>query len=233
MNKLTENLIKKAEILEKQYKIYDGDGMFLLVHPNGSKYWRMKYRFNGKHKLASFGVWPAISLKEARERRAAAKQQIKSGINPVEEKRKIKDLQHTGTSTNVNKEFMKFGKSKKKAFQWSSFITNQRSILNTNELIQSLRLFIFGKVGMKSLFSLSKEEMKEILFKIINNRGEFFNIIWSFYLRLPIFNIAILFILLVIVMGFLSAVFTTALYLILSVLFAIAISIWEENNSLD
>ena len=69
MNKLTENSIRKAQILEKQYKIYDGDGMFLLIHPNGSKYWRMKYTFDSKSKLASFGVWPGVSLKEARERR--------------------------------------------------------------------------------------------------------------------------------------------------------------------
>ena len=77
MNKLTENLIRKAQILEKQYKIYDGDGMFLLIHPNGSKYWRMKYTFDGKSKLASFGVWPGVSLKEARESRHEAKHKIK------------------------------------------------------------------------------------------------------------------------------------------------------------
>ena len=93
MNKLTENSIRKAQILEKQYKIYDGDGMFLLIHPNGSKYWRMKYTFDGKSKLASFGVWPGVSLKEARERRHEAKQKIKMGINPVEENRKNKQLQ--------------------------------------------------------------------------------------------------------------------------------------------
>ncbi len=77
MNKLTESSIRKAETYEKQYKIYDGDGMFLLVHPNGSKYWRMKYTFEGKSKLASFGVWPQVSLKEAREMRQDAKQKIK------------------------------------------------------------------------------------------------------------------------------------------------------------
>ena len=81
MNKLTEISIRKAQILEKQYKIYDGDGMFLLIHPNGSKYWRMKYTFDDKSKLASFGVWPGVSLKEARERRHEAKQKIKMGIS--------------------------------------------------------------------------------------------------------------------------------------------------------
>ena len=81
MNKLTENAIREAPVREKQYKIYDGDGMFLLIHPNGSKYWRMKYKFDGKSKLASFGVWPGISLKEARKRRNDAKHKIKRGKN--------------------------------------------------------------------------------------------------------------------------------------------------------
>ena len=94
MNKLTESSIKKAEILEKQYKIYDGNGMFLLVHPNGSKYWRMKYTYDGKSKLASFGVWPKVSLKEARERREEARGEIKIGINPVDEKRKNKQIKN-------------------------------------------------------------------------------------------------------------------------------------------
>ena len=102
MNKLTENVIREAAIRGKQYKIYDGDGMFLLVHPNGSKYWRMKYIFDGKSKLASFGVWPGISLREARERRYDAKQKIKRGINPVEAKRKNKQVMEMKTRDTDN-----------------------------------------------------------------------------------------------------------------------------------
>ena len=122
MNKLTENSIKKAKVLEKQYKIYDGDGMFLLIHPNGSKYWRMKYTFDGKSKLASFGVWPGISLKEARERRYDAKQKIKRGINPVEEKRKNKQLQEMRTTAKDNSESFQSDNSFNQSFQWSKLL---------------------------------------------------------------------------------------------------------------
>ena len=92
MDKLTELSIKQARPRKKQYKIFDGGGMFLLIHPNGSKYWRMNYNFGGKNKLASFGVWPQISLKEARSRRYEAKKKIKDGVNPIEEKRDEKLL---------------------------------------------------------------------------------------------------------------------------------------------
>ena len=125
MNKLTENSIRKAEILEKQYKIYDGDGMFLLIHPNGSKYWRMKYTFDGKSKLASFGVWPGVSLKEARERRHEAKQKIKMGINPVEEKRKHKQLQQKQSTDKVNNESEQVKESATVSNQWFRILTLQ------------------------------------------------------------------------------------------------------------
>ena len=88
MDKLTEITIRQAKPKLKQYKLFDGGGMFLLVHPNGSKYWRMKFNFEGKSKSASFGIWPDISLKEAREKRYEAKKKLNDGINPIEEKRK-------------------------------------------------------------------------------------------------------------------------------------------------
>ena len=79
MDNLTELTIKQAKPGIKQYKLFDGGGMFLLVHPNGSKYWRMKFSFERKSKLASFGVWPDVSLKDAREIRYEAKKKIKEG----------------------------------------------------------------------------------------------------------------------------------------------------------
>ena len=234
MNKLTESSIKKAKILDKQYKIYDGEGMFLLVHPNGSKYWRMKYTFDGKSKLASFGVWPTISLKEARERRHVARQKIKIGINPIEEKKKNKHLEQLGLNSQENKNHSTFKKSENATFVLSSILSHHKRLIDTKELLQSLKLFIFGDAAnIKNFSSLNKQEMKEILIKIILNRGKFFKIIWGFYLSLPIFNIAVLFLLLLIVTDFFPALFTTVVYFILTALLAIIFSIWEENNVHD
>ena len=66
-NHLTELACKKASTPGK--KLSDGHGMYLLVHKNGSKYWRLDFRLNGKRKTLAIGVWPEISLTRARELR--------------------------------------------------------------------------------------------------------------------------------------------------------------------
>jgi len=71
-DKLTELGLRKAKPSSKPKKLSDGGGLFLLLHPSGSKYWRMKYRFMGKEKLLAIGVWPEVSLIEAREKRNEA-----------------------------------------------------------------------------------------------------------------------------------------------------------------
>ena len=69
---LTETIIKKIKHKTKQFKISDGEGLYLLVHPNGSKYWRFDFRFSGKQKSSSLGVWPGVSLNQARKIRNTA-----------------------------------------------------------------------------------------------------------------------------------------------------------------
>ena len=88
-NQLTELSIKQAKPKQKQYKLTDGEGMYLRIYPNGSKYWQLQYWFEGKQRILSFGVWPDISLKEARDKRFEAKKKIKGGINPIGEKKEI------------------------------------------------------------------------------------------------------------------------------------------------
>ncbi|MBA0916070.1 MAG: integrase arm-type DNA-binding domain-containing protein [Nitrosospira sp.] len=82
MSKLTEIAIKKAKPEVKPYKMTDGGGMYLLVQPTGTKYWRMKFRIAGKEKLLSFGVYPEITLPQARERRGDARKLLLCGEDP-------------------------------------------------------------------------------------------------------------------------------------------------------
>ena len=70
---LTDVKVKTAKPKEKPYKLADGGGMYLLINANGSKYWRMKYRFAGKEKMLSIGVYPDVSLADAREKRNEAR----------------------------------------------------------------------------------------------------------------------------------------------------------------
>lgn len=65
---LTDTKVRSAKPQEKEYTLVDGDGMFLLIHPNGSKYWRFRFRFGGKQHLMAFGVYPETSLADARQK---------------------------------------------------------------------------------------------------------------------------------------------------------------------
>ena len=79
---LTDVFIRSLKPLEKPYKHFDGGGLYIHVAPTGSKLWRMSYRFAGKGKLLSFGEYPTISLKDAREKREEAKKLLAQGIDP-------------------------------------------------------------------------------------------------------------------------------------------------------
>jgi integrase len=87
---LTDPTIKNAKASDKPYKMQDEKGMYVLIHPNGSKYFRYDYRFNGKRKTLAIGTYPGTSLKEARGKRDTAKTQIADGIDPGENKKAIK-----------------------------------------------------------------------------------------------------------------------------------------------
>ncbi len=84
---LTNTAAKQAKPKDKPYRLSDEKGLYLEVHSNGSKYWRLKYRYGGKEKRLAFGVYPEISLKRAHEKRSEARDLLADGIDPGEVKR--------------------------------------------------------------------------------------------------------------------------------------------------
>jgi integrase len=84
---LTDTAVRNAKSGTRDRKLFDRDGLFLLLTPKGKRYWRFKYRFQGREKLLSLGVYPEISLKEARERRDAARKLVAKEIDPSEERK--------------------------------------------------------------------------------------------------------------------------------------------------
>jgi integrase len=79
---LTDVQIRKIKPREKSFKLSDEKGLFLFIPPNGSKYWRLKYRFGGKEKKLSFGVYPEVSLAQARTKRDEARTLLSNGADP-------------------------------------------------------------------------------------------------------------------------------------------------------
>jgi len=87
---LSEFGVRSAKAKEKPYKLFDGGGLFLLVQPNGSKLWRLKYRFMGTEKVLSFGPYPLVGIADARGKRDEAKKHLLDGTDPAAKKREEK-----------------------------------------------------------------------------------------------------------------------------------------------
>ncbi|MFW0930554.1 tyrosine-type recombinase/integrase [Providencia sp. VP23HZSY-1] len=146
---LTDAKVRAAKPLDKSYKLTDGDGMHLMVHTNGSKYWRLQYRFGGKQKMLALGVYPDISLAEAREKRDAARKLIANGFDPSEKRKEVKEEQQ--------KEFNTF---EKVARDWHA--TNKKwSEGHSNRVLKSLEDNIFATLGKRNIIELKTRDLLE------------------------------------------------------------------------
>ncbi len=100
---LTDTKARTAKPTDKQYKLYDEKGLLLLVHTNGSKYWRFKYRYNNKEKNLSLGVYPEVTLKKARTKRDRARELLADGVDPSLQKQIDKGQSFEDTENSFKK----------------------------------------------------------------------------------------------------------------------------------
>lgn len=84
---LTDTAIRKIKPADKSFKLADSSGLYLLIKPNGSKLWYMKYRIYGKEKKLAFGPYPDVSLFKARQLRDAARAKVREGTDPAADKK--------------------------------------------------------------------------------------------------------------------------------------------------
>ncbi|WP_139814919.1 Arm DNA-binding domain-containing protein, partial [Escherichia coli] len=93
---LTDTAIRKTKPSDKPFKMTDSSGLYLLIKPNGSKLWYMKYRIDGKEKKLAFGPYPEISLLQARRLRETARNNIHAGVDPAAVKQTEKQKRING-----------------------------------------------------------------------------------------------------------------------------------------
>ena len=98
INTLTDAAIRKAKPGDKPRKMSDGGGLYLELQPSGARWWRLKYRINGKEKRLSLGVYPAVSLADSRQRRDEARRLVAAGTDPSETRKagKVTDAAEAG-----------------------------------------------------------------------------------------------------------------------------------------
>ncbi|SUG50016.1 integrase [Salmonella enterica subsp. arizonae] len=95
---LTDTAIRNAKPLDKPYKLSDAQGLYLLIKPNGSKLWHLKYRFGGKEKKLAFGAYPTVTLANARKLREEARAVLSAGDDPGVKKQQEKQAKKSGNT---------------------------------------------------------------------------------------------------------------------------------------
>lgn len=144
---LTDIKVRSAKPQEKEYTLVDGDGMFLLIHPNGSKYWRFRFRFGGKQHLMAFGVYPETSLADARQKREEARRFVAAGVDPREHRRAVKEEQA--------KEVITF---ESVARGWHA--SNQKwSESHSGRVLKSLEDNLFDAIGKRNIAELKTRDL--------------------------------------------------------------------------
>jgi hypothetical protein len=150
---LTDTTVKNAKPKEKPYKLADGDGLYLIVQPVGSKLWRQDYCFEGQRKTLSFGAYPAIGLKDARDRRDDAKKLLANGADPcaVKKAQKAADLERTTNS---------FEAVAKKWFEaWQAGVSPKTA----ERVLSNLERYIFPNIGGLSVADVKPKVVLEVL----------------------------------------------------------------------
>ena len=155
-DKLTELGVRKAKPSSKPKKFSDGGGLFLLLHPSGSKYWRMKYRFIGKEKLLAFGVWPEVSLTEARKKRNEAKQLLKSGKDPSAAKKNLKASQKVAQSNTFGSVTEEWLEIKQKEWKSPYF----------DDVKSSIEIHLLPDLSQRPIEDITSSEILSVLKKI-------------------------------------------------------------------
>jgi len=159
-DRLSDAKIRNAKPKAKPYKLYDGGGLFLLVHRNGSRYWRLKYRIGGKEKLFAIGVYPEVTLSEARTKALDARREVAQGADPVIARRHRRAA--SGASTAETFHAMAEEWMASRAEIWSSSYREAiRSALATN---------LYPVIGKLPIRSISVPVLREALL-LMERRG--------------------------------------------------------------
>jgi integrase len=157
---LTQVGIRNTKPREKAYKLADEKGLFLFVTPSGGKYWRFKYRFGGKEKKLAFGVYPEISLAEARERRDQARKLLTNDVDPGVVKQATKNaiVQATENSFQLV------------ALEWYAKFSAKWVASHGDRTLRRLEKDVFPWIGNRPICEIKAPELLKVL-RRIEDRG--------------------------------------------------------------
>jgi integrase len=157
---LTEVAIKAAKPGEKPIRLFDGRGLYLEVAPSGGKWWRLKYRYDGKEKRLSLGVYPEVSLKDARQRREDARKLLADNIDPSVNRRAVKAarIERAGNSFEVV------------AREWFAKYSPNWAPANAEKVIRRLENDAFPWIGDRPVADITAPELLSVM-RRMESRG--------------------------------------------------------------
>lgn len=154
--RLTALRVKNVKPADKTQRLFDGGGLYLEVSPRGGKWWRLKYRYAGKGKRISLGVYPDVTLKEARDRRYQARKLLDDYIDPSEHRQSI--LARIRTSAANTFEVV--------AREWFAQHEPTWAQSHSSKIIRRLEKDIFPWVGRKPIDGISPPQLLEVVRRI-------------------------------------------------------------------
>jgi integrase len=157
---LTDVAIRRAKPSDKAVRMFDGDGLYLELAPAGGKWWRLKYRYGGKEKRLSLGVYPDVGLREARERRDAARKLLVNGVDPADARQAEKASRATAGSNSFEAV----------AREWYAKNKEHWAPSHSDKIIRRLERDVFPWLGMKHVGAIKPPELLMLL-KRVESRG--------------------------------------------------------------
>ncbi len=157
---LSARQVETCKPKEKEYKISDERGLYLLVKPSGARYWRFKYRFGGKEQKLSFGVYPDVSLAKARTLREEARALVAEGRDPGE-KKKLEKLTRKFSVENTFRAL---------AMEWYNHKSTSWAVSTSEWVLEGLNKDIFPAIGTRPISQIIPLEMLDV-FRTIEKRG--------------------------------------------------------------
>lgn len=146
---LNDVAVKNAKATGKVVRIFDGRGLYLEVSPTGDKWWRFKYRFNGKEKRLSLGTYPEISLKDAREKRDELRRILANQIDPAEHRKMLK-------SFSVERSLHNFESS---ACEWLSKYSPSWSQSHAKRMVRLFERDLFPLLGNRPIADITPPQL--------------------------------------------------------------------------
>lgn len=157
---LTDLAVRNAKPSTKQQKLFDGGGLHLLVTPAGGKRWVLKYRFGGKEKSLALGMYPDVSLSEARRRRDDAREKLAAGIDPSDAKKAEKRAARLSAENSFEAV----------AREWHVKYTPIWSESHADRILRRLEVDAFPWIGGKPIADLAPPDVLEAL-RRVEKRG--------------------------------------------------------------